>query len=76
VTLETRCGNTAGFFLFILAKVGFAKVGFAKVSLPIRCRRENRPLFVAKKVQSAKELIIHVEYRFTALSAVFIWRCT
>jgi hypothetical protein len=29
VTLETRCGNTAGFFLFILAKVGFAKVSFA-----------------------------------------------
>jgi hypothetical protein len=29
VTLETRCGNTAGFFLFIVAKVGFAKVGFA-----------------------------------------------
>jgi hypothetical protein len=24
VTLETRCGNTAGFFLFILAKVSFA----------------------------------------------------
>jgi hypothetical protein len=42
VTLETRCGNTAGFFLFILAKVGFAKVSFAN-----SVSAQNRPLFVA-----------------------------
>jgi len=72
VTLESRCGNTAGFFLFILAKVGFAKVSFAN---SVSARKQAACSW-QKKVQSAKELIIHVEYRFTALSAVFIWRCT
>jgi hypothetical protein len=49
VTLETRCGNTAGFFLFILAKVGFAKVGFAKVGFANSVSARKQALVRGKK---------------------------
>jgi hypothetical protein len=72
VTLETRCGNTAGFFSVHSCQGWFCQGCIGQFGVGTKAGR----LFLAKKVQSAKELIIHVEYRFTALSAVFIWRCT